>query len=70
MDENELVVEGLPAYLRNDILAWEAGLESGSHLLDCYFCELQSSINIAYYDNEITGEQADFLRSRVLGIRN
>ena len=70
MDENELAVEGLPAYLRNDILVWEAGLESGSNLLDCYFRELQSSVNIAYNDDEITGEQAGFLRSRVLGIRN
>ena len=38
------------------------GLEIGSDLLD----ELYSSINIAYWDKEITKSQADYLRKKYI----
>lgn len=58
----------LPVYLKKDIIAFEEGRKSNSTLLDCLYCELQGSINSALYDNEITEEQAVFLRKKYLGL--
>lgn len=70
MDElNEKLLEAsLPKSLKKDILAWKEGLENNSSVLDCLFCELQASINSAFYGKYITEEQADFLREKHLGI--
>ena len=69
MIELEMVdIEILPKYLKKDIIAWEEGLKNKSDLLDCLYCELQASINIAYYDNVITENQADYLRKIYLGL--
>ena len=68
INEEMLPIAYLPVYLKKDILAWEEGLKNKSHLLDCLFCELQASINSAYYDNEITEAQADHLRKTFLGL--
>ena len=58
----------LPRYLKKDIEAWEKGVMEKSRLLDCYYCELQASINMAYYENLITMEQADYMRRIYLGL--
>lgn len=58
----------LPKYVKKDIIALEEGIKNNSPLLDCLYCELQGSINSAFYDNEITKDQAVFLRSKYLGI--
>jgi hypothetical protein len=58
----------LPAYLKNDIFALQAGLKNNSSLLDCLFCEVQGSINSAFYNNEITEKEAAFLRKKYLGL--
>lgn len=60
----------LPQYLKNDIVALIDGLKTKSTLLDCLFGEVQGSINSAFYDNEITREQAEYLRREYLGIEN
>ncbi|MCL1805752.1 MAG: hypothetical protein FWG28_07135 [Clostridiales bacterium] len=58
----------LPAYLQKDITAFIEGLANRSSFLDCLYNELQGSINSAYYDNEISGETAAYLRSKYLGL--
>lgn len=64
----EILEASLPGYLRKDILALEEGIKNHSDLLDCLYCEVQGSINSAFYDNEITKEQAVFLRKKYLGL--
>jgi len=58
----------LPRYLKNDIVALEEGIKNNSTLLDCLYDEVQGSINSAYYDNQITENQADYLRGKYLGL--
>ncbi len=58
---------GLPPYLQQDLDAYKEGLKNGSSLLDCLWCELYSSINIAQInDGFITPEHADYLRKKYL----
>ncbi len=64
-DDNS--IKFLPLYLKKDIAALEEGIKTNSHLLDCLYNEVQGSINSAFYDNEITKEQADYLRRKYLG---
>lgn len=58
----------LPPYLKKDINALVA-VEKKKPLptnWDCYYNELQGSINSAQWDNEITIEQAQALREKYL----
>lgn len=58
---------GLPAYLQHDLDAYKDGLENHSSLLDCLWCELYGSINIAEVnDASITHEHANYLRQKFL----
>lgn len=58
---------GLPTYLQHDLDAYKEGLKNGSPLLDCLWCELYASINIAQIsDGSITQEHADYLRNKFL----
>lgn len=58
---------GLPGYLQHDLDAYKEGLKTGSSLLDCLWCELYGSINIAQInDGAITPEHADYLRNKFL----
>lgn len=57
----------LPQYLQNDLDQYKSGLKNGSSLMDCYWSELYSSINIAEInDNAITHEHAEYLRDKYL----
>jgi len=67
LDENSLEMS-LPKYLKDDIDDLMKGYENNSTLLDCLYCEVQGSINSALYGNEITEEQAVFLREKYLGL--
>lgn len=58
----------LPTYLQNDIAALEEGIRKNSTLIDCLWSEVYGSINSAFYDNEISKEQADYLRKKYLGL--
>ena len=62
----DLLEIALPGYLKNDIIALEEGRKNGSTLLDCLYCEVQGSINSAFYDREITKEQFVYLRKKYL----
>ncbi len=57
---------GLPSYLQHDIDQFIEGKKSNSSVLDCYFDELYGSINSAYYSDEITEDQANYLRHKYL----
>lgn len=56
----------LPQYLRHDLDALEEGYATGSTLLDCLWCEVYGSINSAEVDQEISHEQAEYLRVKYL----
>lgn len=62
----ELYEVNLPPYLENDIKQFIKGIEEDDNLLDCYWCELYASINSAEQDEEITEEQANYLRKKYL----
>ena len=68
MTEKERLYEyGLPEYLQHDHDAYKVGLKKGSSLMDCLWCELYGSINIAQIiDGAITAEHADYLRQKLL----
>jgi len=66
--DEQLFEASLPGYLKKDISAWEEGLKNESSVLDCLYCELQASINSAFYANVITEKQADHLRRKYLGL--
>ena len=55
----------LPPYLQNDInnLLKELKKENRT-IIDCLLCEVYGSINSALYSNEITKEEADYLRDK------
>ncbi len=58
-------IKTLPLYLQNNInnLAKELKKEK-STIIDCLVDEVYGSINSAYYDNEITKEEANYLRNK------
>ena len=57
----------LPEYLQHDLDEYKKGLKEGSTLMDCLWCELYGSINIAEInDAAITHEHAEYLRNKYL----
>lgn len=67
MDEkSERMERSLPRFLKDDIEALLKGIENQSSLLDCLYNEVQGSINSAFYGNQITEEQANYLREKYL----
>ncbi len=55
----ECLKESVDNYLKNqDTLLW-----------DCYYCELQTDINVAEVEGIITSEQAWALREEFLGLK-
>ena len=63
----------LPEYLQIALMHFKRGqkkLENGEQYnhYDIDFCELQSSINVAQVEQEITDQQASYFRSKYLGI--
>ena len=59
--------QALPEYLLRDLVAYKKGIEEGSPLLDCLWCELYGSINSAEInDGTLTHEQAQYLRDKYL----
>lgn len=64
----EYLEAGLPAYLKSDIDALLQGEQENSTLLDCLWGEVYGSINSAFWEQEITKEQAEYLRDKYLGI--
>ena len=66
--DEQVLLASLPRSLKKDLLAYEDGLKTNSRVLDCLYCELQASINSAYYGKVITELQADYLRNKYLGL--
>ncbi len=56
----------LPPFLQHDIDALIEGKKINSSVLDCLWCELYASINMAEVDLQITKEQAAYLRGKYL----
>ena len=67
-EQQDILETILPTYLKEDILALEEGRKNNSTLLDCLYCEVQGSINAAFYNHEITEAEAAFLRKKYLGL--
>ena len=60
--------KGLPEYLQKDLDAYKKGKETDCSYMDCLWCELYGSINVAFVDGEITKYHAEYLREKFLGI--
>lgn len=65
---------GLPEYLKESVeqmkVAWEKKRTDPKYLRwDCAYAELQSNINVAEIEQEITTEQAWYLREKYLYLR-
>ena len=65
MEKNYLEC-GLPKWLEESISIYEENKETT--LWDCYYCELQSDINVAETESLITSKQAWYLREKYLGL--
>lgn len=63
----EYMEYGLPEWLTKSIQDYIEN--KNSSLWDCYYCELQSDINVAEVEQLITAEQAWYLREKYLEIR-
>jgi len=61
--------KSLPIYLQKDIDALVKGMKQDPQpsYIDCLYNEVQGSINSAFWDNEISQEQAEYLRNKYLG---
>lgn len=63
--------QDLPLYLHESLERYKdqlRRLDAGEKCpyWDCWFCDLQSDINVAELDESITKEQADYLRKEYL----
>lgn len=56
----------LPPYLKEDIENLVEGRKINHFALDGLYNEVQSSINVAFYDGRIDEEQASYLRKKYL----
>lgn len=54
----------LPEFLQSDIDKLIKGKLENSLSIDCLYNEVQGSINTAFYGDEITEEQAHYLRQK------
>lgn len=71
--DKEYLESDLPPCLQKSILkmqdAWKKINKGESYsLFDCDYCELQSEINIAEVNNDISSRQAWYLREKYLGL--
>ncbi|MEG0806045.1 MAG: hypothetical protein RR364_02075 [Lachnospiraceae bacterium] len=65
IDQDYLEVD-LPAYLIEDIENLQEGRKTNHFALDGLYNEVQSSINVAFYDGRIDEKQANYLRKKYL----
>lgn len=67
--KKEYYEKNLPPYLQLSLDTFKAG-EQDEHctMMDCYFSDLQASINCAEIEDLITPEHANYLRTECLGI--
>ena len=67
MENNQDYLEiNLPPYLKEDIQNLVEGRRSNHFALDGLYNEVQSSINVAFYDGRIDEAQANYLRKKYL----
>lgn len=58
---------GLPPFLQDSLCEYKKNKDNEMRW-DCYYCELQSSINVAEVEQLISSEQAWYLREKYLGL--
>jgi len=63
---NKAYEENIPIFLKHSLTQYKKGIKTKNTLLDCYFMELNSDINVAEVENLITKEQATYLRNKYL----
>lgn len=59
---------GLPPYLEKSINDLKEAVYRKEKYIDTYLDDLYGSINGAYWDGEISEEQADYIRDKYLGL--
>ena len=65
-EEKDYLEVNLPPYLREDLDNLIEGRKTNHFALDGLYNEVQSSINVAFYDGRIDEEQANYLRKKYL----
>ena len=68
-DDDLLELRGYPEYLTQSLRDCIEDAATGGRLWDCVSLDLESSINMAERDDDITPEAAQFLRGHYLGER-
>jgi len=56
----------LPSFLQYDLDELIQGIKDNASHFDCLWSELSGSINSAFYDSQISNEQAEYLRKTYL----
>lgn len=64
--EKDYLEVNLPPYLKEDLENLVEGRKINHFALDVLYNEVQSSINVAFYDGRIDEEQANYLRKKYL----
>lgn len=73
ISDNSYLENGLPNFLEKSLLQWKNTMrliekDERPSTWDLDFCELQSDINVAEVDEQISSRQAWYLREKYLGI--
>ena len=63
---NSFYDKNIPEFLKTSITNYKNSVKKESSLVDCYWDELNSSINVAETEHLITKEQANYLRNKYL----
>ena len=63
---NPLLEQDLPSFLDESIKKLKRKRRTGDPMLDCYYDEVNSSINVCETEKMISVEQADYLRKKYL----
>lgn len=67
MDDKTYLECGIPDWLKESIRNYQNAINTS--LWDCLYCELQSDINVAEVEQFINEEQAWYLRTKYLGLK-
>lgn len=66
MEDFSYLDVNLPEFLQNDKDKLIKGRLENSSVLDCLYYEVQGSINLALYGDELSENQANYLREKYL----
>ena len=63
---NPVFEKNIPAVLKDSLNMFKRKRRTDNSLIDCYYDELNSTINVCEIEQLITKEQADYFRNKYL----